>query len=189
MFSGSVVFNRGVMEGHGIEFVWTVFPSFILIFIALPSLGILYLMDEEFGRVICYKVIGHQWYWSYEYFDCSGVEHDSYLLGDALFRLFDCDFRLYCPYYTPLRFLITSQDVIHSWAIPSIGVKIDAVPGRLNQVNFIISRPGVYFGQCSELCGANHSFMPISLESVNYYDYLELLGLFWLDGRFKVMAS
>jgi len=107
-----------------------------------------------------------------------GVAYDSFLLRTESCRLLDNESRLYSPFRTPLRFLVTSQDVLHSWAMPRIGVKADAMPGRLNQLTFVTSFPGLFFGQCSELCGANHSFMPISLESVRTFDYLTYVSLF-----------
>ena len=168
-------FDKGISEGHEIEFIWTILPALILIFIAIPSLKILYLIDEEFGQSLNYKVTGHQWYWSYEYIDCLSLGYDSYINSTNERRLFDTDNRLYAPYCVPLRFMVTSQDVIHSWTIPSLGVKSDALPGRLNQIIFICSRPGLYFGQCSELCGVNHRFIPISLEVRRTEDYLIFL--------------
>lgn len=168
-------FDRGVFEGHEIEFVWTIIPSFMLFFIAFPSLKILYFLDEEYGKSVCYKVIGHQWYWSYEYSDFLGVDYDSFISNTSVNRLLDTDNYIYRPYLIPLRFLLTSGDVIHSWTVPRAGVKCDALPGRLNRVIFILIRPGLYYGQCSELCGANHSFIPISLEAVSSSDFLKFL--------------
>ena len=110
------------------------------------------------------KVIGHQWYWSYEYSDFLNLDYDSYLLNDSLFRLLDVDNSLIFPVNTKIRLIIGSTDVIHSWTIPSLGLKVDAVPGRLNQLLSVVRRCGLYFGQCSEICGVNHRFMPIKLE-------------------------
>nr|WRK21210.1 cytochrome c oxidase subunit II [Pentaceraster mammillatus] len=164
--------NRFFLEGQGLETVWTIIPAIILIFIALPSLQLLYLMDEVNNPSLTIKAIGHQWYWSYEYADYRELEFDSYMvptndlpLGGP--RLLEVDNRLVLPSNTPIRVLVSSADVLHSWAIPSLGIKMDAVPGRLNQVNFFISRCGLFYGQCSEICGANHSFMPIVIESIN----------------------
>nr|YP_010042726.1 cytochrome c oxidase subunit II [Pentaceraster mammillatus]QPC56359.1 cytochrome c oxidase subunit II [Pentaceraster mammillatus] len=168
--------NRFFLEGQGLETVWTIIPAIILIFIALPSLQLLYLMDEVNNPSLTIKAIGHQWYWSYEYADYRELEFDSYMvptndlpLGGP--RLLEVDNRLVLPSNTPIRVLVSSADVLHSWAIPSLGIKMDAVPGRLNQVNFFISRCGLFYGQCSEICGANHSFMPIVIESINFNSF------------------
>lgn len=163
--------NKYILDSQEIEIVWTIFPAIILIIIALPSLRILYLMDEINDPHITIKALGHQWYWSYEYTDYENLEFDSYIiqtedLNIGQFRLLETDHRIVVPMESPIRMLITAEDVLHSWAVPALGIKIDAVPGRLNQVAFIISRPGVYYGQCSEICGANHSFIPIVIESV-----------------------
>nr|URT60518.1 cytochrome c oxidase subunit 2 [Nepsalus caelestis]URT60531.1 cytochrome c oxidase subunit 2 [Nepsalus caelestis] len=162
--------NRFLLEGQTIEIIWTILPAVTLIFIALPSLRLLYLLDEVDNPSITLKAIGHQWYWSYEYSDFLNVEFDSYMtptndLPANGFRLLDVDNRTTLPANTQVRMLITAADVLHSWTVPAMGVKIDATPGRLNQTNFFINRPGLFFGQCSEICGANHSFMPIVIES------------------------
>jgi cytochrome c oxidase subunit 2 len=164
--------NRYLLEGHLIEVVWTILPAIILIFIALPSLRLLYLLDEVGNPRLTLKAVGHQWYWSYEYSDFADLEFDSYMIPRADlplngFRLLDVDNRVVLPVATQVRILITAADVIHSWTIPRFGVKVDGVPGRLNQIRFIINRPGLYYGQCSEICGANHSFIPIVIESTN----------------------
>nr|YP_003331291.1 cytochrome c oxidase subunit II [Chauliognathus opacus]ACM45013.1 cytochrome c oxidase subunit II [Chauliognathus opacus] len=163
--------NRYLLEGQTIELIWTIMPAVTLIFIAFPSLQILYLLDEINNPLISVKSIGHQWYWSYELSDFKNVEFDSYMIPENElnlynFRLLDVDNRLMLPYKTQIRMMVSSTDVIHSWTIPSLGVKIDAVPGRLNQITFFMNRTGLYFGQCSEICGTNHSFMPIVLESI-----------------------
>nr|YP_010414469.1 cytochrome c oxidase subunit II [Nepsalus decorillus]ATI25219.1 cytochrome c oxidase subunit II [Nepsalus jezoensis]URT60557.1 cytochrome c oxidase subunit 2 [Nepsalus decorillus]URT60570.1 cytochrome c oxidase subunit 2 [Nepsalus decorillus]URT60596.1 cytochrome c oxidase subunit 2 [Nepsalus decorillus]URT60609.1 cytochrome c oxidase subunit 2 [Nepsalus decorillus] len=162
--------NRFLLEGQTIEIIWTILPAITLIFIALPSLRLLYLLDEVDNPSITLKAIGHQWYWSYEYSDFLNMEFDSYMtptndLSNNGFRLLDVDNRTTLPANTQVRMLITAADVLHSWTVPAMGVKIDATPGRLNQTNFFINRPGLFFGQCSEICGANHSFMPIVIES------------------------
>nr|QNJ33306.1 cytochrome c oxidase subunit II [Elaptus simulator] len=164
--------HRCLLEGQLIEIIWTVLPAATLIFIALPSLRLLYVLDEVNAPLITVKAIGHQWYWSYEYSDMKKIEFDSYMIPiDEMkpfnFRLLDVDNRVVVPYQSQIRILVTSADVIHSWTIPSLGVKIDATPGRLNQASFTISRPGLFYGQCSEICGANHSFMPIVVESIS----------------------
>nr|YP_009434089.1 cytochrome c oxidase subunit II [Potamotrygon magdalenae]AOV63704.1 cytochrome c oxidase subunit II [Potamotrygon magdalenae] len=163
--------NKHILDSQEIEIVWTIVPALILITIALPSLRILYLMDEINDPHITVKALGHQWYWSYEYTDYQNLEFDSYMtqttdLSPGQFRLLETDHRMVVPMQSPIRVLVTAEDVIHAWTVPALGVKIDAVPGRLNQTTFIISRPGVFYGQCSEICGANHSFMPIVVEAV-----------------------
>nr|AOY39346.1 cytochrome c oxidase subunit 2 [Nosodendron sp. BMNH 840466] len=176
----SLFFNkfnyRLLLEGQTIELIWTILPAITLIFIALPSLRLLYLLDEINNPSISIKSIGHQWYWSYEYSDFKNIEFDSYMIpmnemNKMSFRLLDVDNRMILPFNTQMRLLVTSTDVIHSWTVPSLGVKIDATPGRLNQTSFFLNRTGLFFGQCSEICGANHSFMPIVIESIspNYF--------------------
>lgn len=172
--------NRYSFEAQTIETVWTVLPAFILLFLALPSLRLLYLLDEVSSPSLTLKSVGHQWYWSYEYSDFSDLEFDSYILpSDDLnpgqFRLLEVDNRAILPIFTETRVLITAADVIHSWTVPSLGVKADAIPGRLNQVGFTITRPGVFYGQCSEICGANHSFIPIVIESVDRNTFINWL--------------
>nr|QZL38239.1 cytochrome c oxidase subunit 2 [Metopina sagittata] len=168
--------NRFLLHGQTIEIIWTILPAITLLFIAFPSLRLLYLIDEINEPMITLKSIGHQWYWSYEYSDFMNLEFDSYMiptheLETNGFRLLDVDNRTILPMNSQIRVLVTATDVIHSWAIPSLGIKIDATPGRLNQTNMLINRPGLFFGQCSEICGANHSFMPIVIESIpmNYF--------------------
>nr|YP_009045966.1 cytochrome c oxidase subunit II [Engaeus sericatus]CDR98462.1 cytochrome c oxidase subunit 2 [Engaeus sericatus] len=169
--------NRLLLENQIIEIIWTILPSIILIFIAMPSLRLLYLLDETNNSSITIKTVGHQWYWSYEYSDFLGVEFDSYMvpsydLNPSEFRLLDVDNRTVIPMNAQIRLIISAADVIHSWTVPALGVKADAVPGRLNQVSFLITRPGLFYGQCSEICGANHSFMPIVIESVSVNSFL-----------------
>nr|YP_010449377.1 cytochrome c oxidase subunit II [Jamides bochus]UTT74581.1 cytochrome c oxidase subunit II [Jamides bochus] len=168
--------NRFLLEGQMIELIWTILPAITLIFIALPSLRLLYLLDELNNPLITIKSIGHQWYWSYEYSDFKNIEFDSYMINNYdninNFRLLDVDNRIIVPMNNNIRMLITATDVIHSWTIPAIGVKVDANPGRLNQTSFFINRPGLFFGQCSEICGANHSFMPITIESISIKNFI-----------------
>nr|QXG82947.1 cytochrome c oxidase subunit 2 [Tabanus haysi] len=168
--------NRFLLHGQTIEVIWTILPAIVLLFIAFPSLRLLYLLDEINEPIITLKTIGHQWYWSYEYSDFLNVEFDSYMiptneLNIDGFRLLDVDNRVVLPTNSQIRILVTAADVLHSWTVPTLGVKMDGTPGRLNQTNFMINRPGLFFGQCSEICGANHSFMPIVIESipVNYF--------------------
>lgn len=170
--------NRYLLDGQIIEIIWTVLPAVILIILALPSLRLLYLIDETTEPSITLKTIGHQWYWRYEYSDFKDIEFDSYIiprnsLEDSDFRLLEVDNRVILPYLTQIRLLVTAGDVIHSWTIPSLGIKADAIPGRLNQLNILFNRPGIFYGQCSEICGANHSFIPISVEAINPQDFLD----------------
>uniref|UniRef100_A0AAU6PC35 Cytochrome c oxidase subunit 2 n=1 Tax=Ledropsis sp. TaxID=3133679 RepID=A0AAU6PC35_9HEMI len=170
--------NRYLLEGQFIEFVWTIIPAFMLIFIALPSLRILYLIEEVSNPLLTVKGVGHQWYWSYEYSDFNMVEFDSFMVSDGVlnsFRLLDVDNRLVIPYGVQVRFLASSFDVIHSWTVPSLGLKLDALPGRVNQGLVYLLRSGLFFGQCSEICGSNHSFMPIVLESVSLSGFFNWL--------------
>lgn len=160
-----------ITDAQEIETIWTILPAIILVLIALPSLRILYLTDEINNPSFTIKSIGHQWYWTYEYTDYGGLIFNSYILpplflnpGDL--RLLEVDNRVVLPIEAPVRIIITSQDVLHSWTIPTLGLKTDAIPGRLNQTTFTAIRPGVYYGQCSEICGANHSFMPIVAELI-----------------------
>nr|YP_010414443.1 cytochrome c oxidase subunit II [Kusala populi]URW11952.1 cytochrome c oxidase subunit II [Kusala populi] len=172
--------NRMLLEGQAIELIWTILPAVMLIFIALPSLKILYMIEETNKPMITIKAIGHQWFWSYEYSDFKKIEFDSYMkptsdLENNEFRLLETDNRIVLPYNTQTRILVTSSDVIHSWTIPALGIKVDASPGRINQGNILMNRPGLFFGQCSEICGANHSFMPIVMESINMSSFLNWL--------------
>lgn len=171
-----------ITHGTVIEIIWTVTPSLILMVIAVPSFALLYSIDEVIDPSLTLKVVGHQWFWSYEYSDYSAklnknVQFDSYMLAsDDLsigeLRLLEVDNRVVLPIKTHVRVLITSGDVLHSWAIPSLGIKMDACPGRLNQVSMFIKREGTFFGQCSELCGVNHAFMPIVVDGVNIQKYI-----------------
>nr|NP_739636.1 cytochrome c oxidase subunit II [Carapus bermudensis]BAC23167.1 cytochrome c oxidase subunit II [Carapus bermudensis] len=163
--------NKLILDSQEVEIIWTVLPAAILIMIALPSLRILYLMDEINAPHLTIKAVGHQWYWSYEYTDYEDLAFDSYMvptqdLAPGHFRLLEADHRMVIPMESPIRVLVSAEDVLHSWAVPTLGTKMDAVPGRLNQTAFISSRPGVFYGQCSEICGANHSFMPVVVEAV-----------------------
>nr|YP_009733523.1 cytochrome c oxidase subunit II [Krisna rufimarginata]QHV34361.1 cytochrome c oxidase subunit II [Krisna rufimarginata] len=171
--------NRYMLEGQMIELIWTIIPAILLIFIALPSIRILYLIEELSNPTLTVKTIGHQWFWSYEYSDYKEIEFDSYMKPLTLtkneFRLIENDNRLTLPFNVKIRMIVSSSDVIHSWTIPCLGVKIDAIPGRINQSTMMITRPGLYFGQCSEICGSNHSFMPIMLESINMNSFLNWL--------------
>nr|YP_008379128.1 cytochrome c oxidase subunit 2 [Prolemur simus]AAS85777.1 cytochrome oxidase subunit II [Prolemur simus]AAS87569.1 cytochrome oxidase subunit II [Prolemur simus]AGM47648.1 cytochrome c oxidase subunit 2 [Prolemur simus]ARR28216.1 cytochrome c oxidase subunit II [Prolemur simus]ARR28229.1 cytochrome c oxidase subunit II [Prolemur simus] len=172
--------HTNTMDAQEVETVWTILPAAILILIALPSLRILYMMDEITTPSLTLKTMGHQWYWSYEYTDYENLSFDSYMtpssdLKPGELRLLEVDNRVVLPTELSIRMLISSEDVLHSWAVPSLGVKTDAIPGRLNQTTLMASRPGIYYGQCSEICGANHSFMPIVLELVPLKHFEEWL--------------
>nr|YP_009731506.1 cytochrome c oxidase subunit II [Macrocheles muscaedomesticae]QHQ98524.1 cytochrome oxidase subunit 2 [Macrocheles muscaedomesticae] len=175
-------YNRNLTENQNIEIIWTILPTFLLLFIAMPSLRLLYLMEENFEPSLTIKVIGHQWYWSYELTNFN-IQFDSFMipeneLNKADFRLLETDNRIIIPYNTNIRFLITSADVIHSWTIPALGIKMDAIPGRLNQSSTLANRPGLFYGQCSEICGANHTFMPISMEITNLKNFMSWIKKF-----------
>ena len=173
------------VHGTLIEILWTVMPSLILLVVAVPSFALLYSVDEVIDPAMTLKVVGHQWYWSYEYSDYSTEENsinfDSYIVGEedlelGHLRLLEVDNRVILPDSTHARVLVTAADVLHSWAVPSLGVKMDACPGRLNQTTIFPNREGVFYGQCSEICGVNHGFMPIVVESVDTNKYVEWLG-------------
>lgn len=169
-------------HGETIEIIWTVTPSLILMLIGVPSFTLLYSMDEVIDPSITIKAIGHQWYWTYEYSDYissdnESIVFDSYMIPtDDLepggLRLLEVDNRVVLPINTHIRILVTAADVLHCWAVPSLGVKIDATPGRLNQLSVFIKREGLFYGQCSEICGINHAFMPICVEAVSLDKYL-----------------
>lgn len=158
-----------------IEIVWTFIPSFILLLIAAPSFALLYSIDELHDAKVTLKIIGHQWYWSYEYTDFATqqqIQFDSYMVTEddllvGSLRLLEVDNRVILPVKVGIRLLITSSDVLHSWAVPCLGIKMDACPGRLNMVSLYLTKIGTFYGQCSELCGVNHAFMPICVESTD----------------------
>lgn len=175
--------RRNIFEAQEIETIWTILPAVTLLFLALPSLRLLYLIDEVANPALTLKTIGHQWYWRYEYSDFFDIEFDSYMtptrdLKEGEFRLLEVDNRAILPIQTEIRILVTAADVIHSWTIPSLGVKVDAIPGRLNQLGIYIQRPGIFYGQCSEICGANHSFIPIAIEAVNFPTFTKWISQF-----------
>jgi cytochrome c oxidase subunit 2 len=171
-----------IIHGQTLEIIWTVIPSLILLSLAVPSFALLYSMDEIVHPAITLKVTGNQWYWSYEYSDYStsnedSIIFDSYMLNDddlqlGELRLLEVDNRVILPVQTHIRLLITGRDVIHNWAVPSLSLKCDGLPGRLNQTSVFIQREGIFYGQCSELCGTNHGFMPIVIEAVSVNEYL-----------------
>lgn len=159
-----------------LEIVWTTIPVIILIVIAIPTFRTLYYVDKTEEAEMTLKVIGHQWYWEYQYPDQGDITFDSYMLKDDELkpgqpRLLEVDNRVVLPVDTTVKVLITSADVIHDWAMPSMGIKTDAVPGRLNETWLRITKPGVYYGQCSELCGVGHGFMPIAIEAVSKEEF------------------
>lgn len=178
------IIHKSLLEGQLLECIWTIIPALILIQVALPSLVLLYTLEEyRFDKGITLKVTGHQWYWSYEYpgilDEESTVSFDAYIIPtneceNGIFRLLETDNRVSLPRQTPLRILVTRADVLHSWAMPSLGLKVDAIPGRLNQLRVEINTVGVFYGQCSEICGANHRFMPIALQFLTFNDWLQL---------------
>ena len=155
-----------------IELIWTVVPIVILVVIAVPSFKLLYYMDKPVDAEMTIKAIGQQFSWSYEYPDHGGFTFDAYMVPEEELkpgqpRLLETDTRVVLPVETTIRILVASNDVIHSWAVPAFGVKLDAVPGRLNETWVRIDREGTYYGQCSELCGSLHGFMPITVEAVS----------------------
>lgn len=173
----NVFYNLRLFQGQELERIWTVIPAVFLLFIAFPSLRLLYLMEEGDDYDITIKVLGHQWYWSYEYRDLGIMFFDSYILSDdnRIFRLLNVDNLLVIPYNTNVRMIVSRLDVIHSWTIPSVGVKADAIPGRLNQLFVIFNRVGLFTGQCSEICGANHRFIPILIMVIPRVEFLQKL--------------
>ena len=167
------IYSSRIVADHLVERVWTILPIIVLIFLVYPSIYLLYLIDERRTEFLCtLKVIGHQWYWRYKIDGLFRLEIDSYLNSDSIVRLLDVANRVVVPVQEHIRALITSADVLHSWALPALGVKIDAVPGRLNQFVFIVILHSVIHGQCREICGVNHSFIPIVLEAVRLKDLL-----------------
>lgn len=177
--------DKYTVDSHVLETVWTVVPMLILLFMAFPSLYLLYLMEDVSNPRLIVKVVGHQWYWEYQYSNSwFNYSFDSYIVYEKrdspLFHALDVDNRLVLPTRANILFLITSADVLHSWAIPSLGIKADAIPGRLNYLSTMTNYSGVYYGQCREICGSNHRFMPIVLEFIpmrNYLDYVSNLSL------------
>lgn len=168
-------FNHNYLERQLIEFFWTFAPSILLLFLAIPSIKILYLLEENKRPNISIKITGYQWFWGYEYLNkIFDKKFDSNLLKNNNFKLLEVSNNMLIPYGIPTRLLVTSKDVIHSWAIPALGAKIDAVPGRINQLIILSNRPGIIVGQCSEICGSGHRFMPIFLESLRYKNFIKI---------------
>lgn len=189
IFKKNKISNKYSNHGTMIEIIWTIIPSLILISISLPSFRLLYLMDETTDASVTVKVIGKQWYWTYELADIEEtVTFDSYMkptedleLGEL--RLLEVDNELVLPISTNIRILVTGADVIHSFAVPSLGIKVDAVPSRLNQISTYIKREGTYYGQCSELCGVQHGFMPIVIKAVGIKENIE-----WIKEKINEMS-
>jgi cytochrome c oxidase subunit 2 len=178
------------VHGTTIEIIWTIIPALILVTIAIPSFALLYSVDEIVDPALTLKCIGNMWYWTYEYSDYAkengeSISFDSYRVPDSelesgRLRLYEVDNRVALPIDTHIRLIVTAKDVLHSWAVPSFGIKIDACPGRLNQVALFITRPGVFYGACSEICGVNHGFMPICVEAMSLEDYVT-----WVQTRLE----
>lgn len=184
-----------LLHASTLEVIWTIIPALILVVIAIPSFSLLYAIDEIIEPMMTIKIVGHQWYWSYEFMDPEVVSRlynndsntfeaegtgsfDSYMVAqdeidvnDSLkaHRLLSVDNHLFLPAKMHVRALVTSTDVLHCWAVPSLGVKLDACPGRLNQTSLFVKRNGVYYGQCSEICGVNHGFMPVGIISKEFF--------------------
>jgi cytochrome c oxidase subunit 2 len=170
-----------------IEVIWTTIPSFILVLIAIPSFGLLYAMDDIIDPEVTIKAIGHQWYWSYEYSDyvstAGKISFDSYMLPEdelelGQLRLLEVDNSVVLPVGAYIRVNVSAADVLHSWAVPSLGIKIDAVPHRINSGVIFLQRAGVFYGQCSEICGVNHGFMPIVIKAVSINNYIKWINSF-----------
>lgn len=178
----SPIAHKYMNHGTLVELIWTITPAIILILIAFPSFKLLYLMDEVMDPSLVIYAEGHQWYWSYQYPDFTNeddefIEFDSYIvpesdLEEGQFRMLEVDNRVIIPELTHTRFVVSAADVIHCYACPSLGIKTDAYPGRLNQASVYVNRPGTFFGQCSEICGILHSSMPIAIQSVSIRDFL-----------------
>ena len=177
--------HKYLNHGTLIELIWTITPALILILIAFPSFKLLYLMDEVSDPAMSVLAEGHQWYWSYQYPDFLNsdegfIEFDSYLVPESdlekgALRMLEVDNRVILPELTHTRFIVGAADVIHSFAVPALGIKCDAFPGRLNQFSVLINRLGTYYGQCSEICGILHSSMPIVVQSVSLEKFLAWL--------------
>ena len=179
-----------IVHASTLEVVWTIVSGLVLMVIAIPSFALLYAADELVDPAMTIKVVGHQWYWSYEYSDYEtddgdSLNFDSYIVqeDDLAFgslRLLEVDNRVVVPTNTHVRVIVTAADVLHCWAVPSFGFKIDACPGRLNQSSIFVQREGVYYGQCSEICGVNHGFMPIVVEAVSLDNYVS-----WISSKLE----
>jgi heme/copper-type cytochrome/quinol oxidase subunit 2 len=177
--------NIYLTHGTLIELIWTITPALVLILIAFPSFKLLYITDDVTDPEMSFKIEAHQWYWSYEYADFLNsdddfIMYDSYMIGESelengKLRMLEVDNRIILPELTHARFNISSTDVIHSLASPSLGLKCDAYPYKSNQISVYSNREGTYYGQCSEICGIWHSSMPIVIESVSLEKFLVFL--------------
>nr|YP_010570476.1 cytochrome c oxidase subunit II [Gigantidas vrijenhoeki]UZG65989.1 cytochrome c oxidase subunit 2 [Gigantidas vrijenhoeki] len=176
MYGAGWVFTSGssfryLREAQAVETAWTIIPSVCLVCVAIPSMHLLYVMDEIGSPKFCFKAIGHQWFWSYEFMgdqeDVLGFDSFMERETDGGYRLLDVDQRMVAPANTGIRCMVSSADVIHSFALPGCMLKVDAIPGRVNEVPMTVNMCGVLYGQCSEICGANHSFMPIVIEFIH----------------------
>lgn len=168
-------FNKFTIEGQEIETIWTIAPAFLLIFIAIPSIKTLYLIEDSKTPTFSIKITGHQWYWSYEAGAQKSSEIECFIENTKTTRLLKTSDIPTLPTKVLIRAVVTSQDVLHSWTIPSIGMKVDAIPGRLNQIFLLSKRLGIFTGQCSEICGMNHSFMPIAIKFTHPKAFLKTL--------------
>jgi cytochrome c oxidase subunit 2 len=184
----SIISAQRFTHSSLLEIIWTIIPAVLLLFIAVPSFSLLYSLDEVVDPFLTLKVIGSQWFWTYEYSYYETADNqiidslsfDSYMMPEneiakGCLRLLEVDNRAFLPIDTHVRVLVTATDVLHSWAIPSFGIKTDACPGRLSETSLFIKRSGNFFGQCSEICGTNHGFMPIGVKGVTLEKFEELL--------------
>lgn len=172
-----------------IELFWSILPIGLLVFIAIPSLKILYITDEIANPSLIIKTTGHQWYWRYEYSGIERLQFDSFIDQNLSPRLIQTNNHIILPNKTPIKIIVTSTDVIHSWTIPSLGVKADAIPGRLNQLFLSINRIGLLSGQCREICGANHSFIPIIISRIPVDKFIERIKKISFSGWIIALAS
>lgn len=200
LVSTSHSLDKYVVESHTLELIWTILPIVLLLFMAFPSLYLLYLTEDRTSSRVVVKVVGHQWYWEYQYeISAFFKSFDSYIVpvsltssssdGISLFRNLDVDNRLVLPAYLSSLLLVGSSDVLHSWTVPQLGVKVDAIPGRLNHLIITPSQTGVFYGQCSELCGTNHSFIPIVVEVLSYIHFSSFMLLSDLGGSKFIIST
>lgn len=178
--------NSSQKDNHYLEILWTLLPGITLLIIAFPSLRILYLSEESNKIPIVVKTTGHQWYWSYEYLNFKNVYFDSFQTSthERVFRTLNTDISTVMPCKTPIQLIISSADVLHAWTIPRLGLKADAVPGRSNILNTISLKHGTFYGQCSEICGTNHSFIPVKIKILPMHSFKS-----WLKSYYKFLGS
>ena len=180
-----------------IEVLWTVVPIILLLGVAVPSMRYLYFADRAVDAEMTFKAIGNQWFWSYEYPDHGDIAFDSYMipkdeLQEGQPRLLAVDNQVVLPVDTTIRILLTASDVLHNFAIPALGLKLDTVPGRINETWTKILYEGTYYGQCSELCGINHAYMPIAIKAVskeNFRKWAEAAQADGVEEAYKVLAG